>query len=434
MTRRLFALAAILAASVALTANAADWPQWRGPDRTAISKETGLLKTWPANGPQKDWTVKVPGGGHGSPTIADGKIFVVAKKDSDEIASCLKESDGSPVWEKTFSSLGGERIDRNVGPRSTPTFHTDPKIGKVIYVLGVTGTLACLKADTGAEVWKKNYRQDFGGKMMSGWGYSESVLVDGDKLICTPGADSAALVALKPATGETIWKAAIPKCGGSGYSSPVKATLGKVNMYLTVLSKSGGVVAVNADTGKLLWQYTRACNGTANAPTVIVRDDLVWCSTGYKEGGSALLKMTTDGTGVSVKELKYYDNSLQNHHGGMVLVGDHVYFGAGHSKGFPACVEFKTGEIKYQEEKPTAGGSGSAAVVSADGMLYYRYQNHILALIEATPDGLKTVSSFKLPDWSRVESWSHPVIANGRLYIRDQEKLHAYKVKADTGN
>jgi outer membrane protein assembly factor BamB len=451
MTQRLLALAAVLAAPVALLfvagaapvvllaqlsapASAADWPQWRGPDRTGISKETGLLKKWPAEGPPKVYTAKVPGGGHGSPAIVEGKIYLTAKKGDDEVAVCLKESDGSPVWEKMFSNIAGERIDRNVGPRSTPTFHTDPKLGKVIYVLGVTGTLACLKADTGEEVWKKNYKKDFGGRMMSGWGYSESVLIDGDKLICTPGADSGALVALNPGTGETIWKAAIPRCGGAGYSSPIKATLSKIPMYLTVLGKSGGVVAVHADTGKLLWQYTKVCNGTANAPTVIVRDDLVWCSTGYRDGGSALLKMTAAGDKVSVEELKYYDQGLQNHHGGMVLVGEHVYFGANHNQGFPACVEFKTGALKYKEEKPATGGGGSAAVLYADGMLYYRYQNHTLVLVEASPDGLKVVSSFKLPDWSRVESWAHPVIANGKLYIHDQDKLHCFNVKAGGEN
>jgi outer membrane protein assembly factor BamB len=259
------------------------------------------------------------------------------------------------------------------------------------------------------------------------------VLIDGDKLVCTPGADAAAVVALKAATGEVVWKSEIKGAGGAGYSSPVKATVGGVPMYITLLGKSGGVVAVHADTGKLLWQYNRVANGTANIPTVIARDDLVWCSTGYRDGGSALLKMTAEGAGVSVKELKYYDQSVQNHHGGMVLVGEHVYFGAGHNQGFPACVEFKTGEVKYQETKGAGGGEKSAAVVYADGMLYYRYQNHVLALIEATPDGMKLASSFKLPDWSRVESWAHPVIANGRLYIRDQDKLHAYTVKADTG-
>src|SRR5262249_1713382 len=155
------------------------------------------------------------------------------------------------------------------------------KLGGLLYVVGISGDLVCLKADSGEKVWSKNYGKDFGGRMMSGWGYSESPLVDGDKLICTPGSAKAAIVALKPATGEVIWKAEIPKCGGSGYSSPVKATVGGVPMYITLLGKSSGVVAVHADTGKLLWEYNRMANGTANIPTVVTRDDLVWCSTGY---------------------------------------------------------------------------------------------------------------------------------------------------------
>jgi outer membrane protein assembly factor BamB len=417
----------------ACTATAADWPQWRGPDRPAVSKETGVLKEWPKDGPPKAWTATAPGGGHGSPIVADGKIYLVCKQGNDEVAACLKESDGSPVWQKAFNTLGTERIDRNVGPRSTPTFHNDPKAGKVVYVLGVTGTLACLKADTGEAVWKKNFKQDFGGRMMSGWGYSESVLVDGDKLICTPGADAAAVVALKPATGEVIWKSEIKGCGGAGYCSPIKATFEGVPMYITLLGKSGGVVAVHADTGKLLWQYTKVANGTANIPTVIYRDGLVWCSTGYRDGGSALLQLTAEGKDkVTAKELKYYPSAdVQNHHGGMVLVGDHVYFGHAHNNGFPACVEFKTADIEWKESKGAAGGAGSASVVYADGMLYYRYQNHFMVLVEPSPEGLKVVSSFKLPDWSRVESWAHPVIANGMLYIRDQDKLHCFNIKAD---
>src|SRR5439155_24854305 len=245
------------------------------------------------------------------------------------------------------NALGGERIDRNVGPRSTPTFHNDPKIGKVIYVLGVTGTLACLKADTGAEVWKKNFVKDFGGRMMSGWGYSESVLIDGDKLVCTPGADKAAVVALNKDTGAVIWKSEVRDTGGAGYASPIKAEVGGVPMYITLLGKSGGVVAVHADTGKLLWRYNKISNGTANIPTVVVRGDLVWCSTGYGDGGSALLRVKPSQDGATVEEVKRYSSGeLQNHHGGMVLVGDYLYFGHGHNEGYPACVEFKTGEIK----------------------------------------------------------------------------------------
>ncbi len=427
MTHRLFALAGLLAASVAV---AADWPQWRGPDRTAVSKETGLLKTWPKDGPPLVYTAKGFGGGYGSPIVVGDKIYGVGKFGDKECAWCANEKDGTGVWRNDIGqgSTGKNKYDE--GPRCTPTYHAHPKAGAVIYALGVGGDLACLKASTGAKVWSKNYVTDFGGKMMGpNWGYSESPLVDGDKLIVTPGSDTAAIVALNAATGETIWKSAIPKCGGAGYSSLMKATVGKVNMYITILGQSGGVVAVNAETGKLLWQYTKMVNGTANIPTVVVRDDLVWCATGYG-AGSALLKMTADGTGVTVKEVKSYKGELQNHHGGMVLVGDYVYFGADHGQGFPACVEFKTGEKKYKEAKPAGGGGGSAAVAYADGMLYYRYQNGQMVLLEANPEEVKVAGSFKLPEQSGKAHWAHPVIANGKLYLRDQDKLHVYNVKA----
>lgn len=434
MTRRLFALAALLAASVALAADQpgpTDWPQWRGPNRTASSTETGLLRQWPKDGPAKAFTAKNLGGGYGSPIVAAGKIFGVGKDGAKEYVWCLSESDGKEIWKKEFAAPG--KVGYDEGPRCTPTYHIDPKLGAVVYAIGVSGDLVCLKAGNGDEVWRKNFGKDFGGRMMSGWGYSESPLIDGDKLIVTPGSDSAAIVALKPATGETIWKAAIPKCGGAGYASTIKATVGKVSMYITIMGKSGGVVAVNADNGKLLWQYNKICNGTANIPTVIVWGDLVWCSTGYRDGGSALLQMTASGDEVSVKELKYYDQSLQNHHGGMVLVDKYVYFGANHGQGYPACVEFKTGEQKYKEEKGAGGGQGSAAIAYADGMLYYRYQNGQVVLLEANPEAVKVAGSFKLPDLSGKPQWAHPVIANGKLFIRDQDKLHVYSVKA-TGN
>jgi outer membrane protein assembly factor BamB len=270
--------------------------------------------------------------------------------------------------------------------------------------------------------------------MMSGWGFSESPLVDGDKLVCTPGGEKAAIVALDKATGDVIWKAAIPRAGGAGYASLIKATVGEVPMYITLLGKSGGVVGVHAETGKELWRYTRINNGTANIPTIIFQDDLVWCSTGYDDGGSALLKLTADGKDkVVAKELKYYDKSLQNQHGGMVLVGNYVYFGANHGQGFPACVDFKTGETKYKLNKPLGGGGGSAAIAYADGMLYYRYQNGQMVLLNATPDEseLQVAGSFKVPEPSKDAKWAHPVIANGMLFLRDQDKLHCYNLKAD---
>jgi outer membrane protein assembly factor BamB len=360
--------------------------------------------------------------------VAAGKIFGAGKEGNKEYVWCLSEQDGSELWKKEFATPG--KVGYDEGPRCTPTYHVDPKVGPVVYAIGVGGDLVCLKAADGAEVWHKNFVEDFGGHMMSGWGYSESPLVDGNQLIVSPGADSAAVVALNTATGETIWKSAVAKCGGAGYASPIKTTVGKVSMYITVMGRSGGVVGINAENGKLLWQYTKVCNGTANIPTVIARDGLVWCSTGYGDGGSALLQLTASGDKVSVKELKYYDKNLQNHHGGMVLVGDYVYFGANHGQGYPACVSFKTGETKYKEERAAGGGGGSAAIAAAEGMLYYRYQNGQVVMLEANPDEVKVAGSFKLPDLSKTAQWAHPVIANGKLFIRDQDKLHVYNIKA----
>ena len=339
MTRYLIASSAAVACALSLPA--ADWPQWRGPDRTGISKETGLLKTWPKDGPLTVWSVKGCGGGFSSVAIVEGTIYGTGSIRGKNVAWARKESDGSEVWSQVYSNDGSE-------PNSTPVV-----AGGKVYVLTTGGELACLDAKTGKSIWKKNFSDDFGGQMMSGWGYSETPLIDGDKLICTPGGDKAAVVALNKDTGKAIWKTAVKNAGGAGYASPIKATVGEVPMYVTLLGKSGGVVAVHADTGKLLWRYTRISNGTANIPTVVARDDLVWCSTGYGDGGSALLKMKANGKdAVSVTEVKRYrSDELQNHHGGMILVGDYVYFGNAHNAGHPACVEFKTGEIKWKENE-----------------------------------------------------------------------------------
>ena len=357
------------------TAAEFDWPGWRGPDRTGVSKEKGLLKEWPKGGPPKSWTVKGCGKGYSSIAVTGGFIFGSGSKGGKNVAWSLKESDGSPVWETPYANDGRD-------PNATVVVD-----GGKVYALTTGGVLACLNAKGGEVVWSKNYSEDFKGKMMSIWGYSETPLIDGDKLICTPGGDKAAVVALNKDTGKELWRTAVKDGGGAGYASPVKAKVGDVTMYITLLGKSGGVVGIHAETGKLLWQYTKISNGTANIPTIVSRDDLVWCSTGYDDGGSALLKMSIGGTeSVSVKELKRYKaKELQNHHGGMVLVGDHVFFGDAHNSGHPACVEFKTGEILYRDTKPVAGGNGSAAVVYADGMLYYRSENGVCGADRSEP-------------------------------------------------
>lgn len=266
--------------------------------------------------------------------------------------------------------------------------------------------------------------------MMSGWGYSETPLVDGDKLICTPGADEAAVVALHKDTGEVLWKCAVPRCGGAGYASPIKVSVDGVSMYVTHLGPSGGIVGVEAANGRLLWQYTRVSNSTANIPTAVARGPYLFCSTGY-DSGAALLRLRVDGPDrVRVEEVKRHPGrELQNHHGGMVLVGDYLYLGHGHNNGLPACVDFRTGQIVWKESRNPAGGNGSAAVIAADGMLYFRYQNGVVVLLKASPEGLEVAGSFRQPQRSGRECWAHPVIANGRLYLRDQDRLFCYDLR-----
>lgn len=395
-----------------------DWYQWRGPNRDGVTNETGLLEEWSGEGPPLAWRVKGLGRGMSSVAISGDRIFTLGKSQGVEVV-CLKVEDGSEVW----STRIGDG-DAN----STPT--VDPEAG-LVFGLTKKGQLACLETETGRLVWSKDFADDFGGKMMSGWGYSESPLVDGERLICTPGANDAMIVALDKKTGETIWKASQPDDvgnrgkDGAGYASVVVSNGGGVKQYVQLTGR--GLISVAAEDGRTLWTYNRVANGTANVPTPIVHGNHVFCSSGYGTG-SALLELSKDGDGVKAEEVYWLDGrTLQNHHGGMILVDDHVYMGHGHNNGFPVCVELKTGEIVWGGE--TRGvGDGSAAIVCADGHLYFRYEDAKMALIEATPDGYELKGEFELAT-RNGKSWPHPVVQNGRLYVRDQDELLCYDVR-----
>jgi outer membrane protein assembly factor BamB len=408
------------------TATAADWPEFRGPKRDGVCTETGLLQEWPKAGPPRVWTAKNLGQGFGTPSVAEGKIFGQSSRGGKDGVWALKEADGTELW---FTPIDdSRRSDPNNGPSGTPTFNN----GK-LYAVSTNGKLVCLEAATGKSLWTVDYVGDYGGVVQT-WGYTESPLVDGDKVIGTPGSAKATVVAWNKDTGKEVWRTELPGGAGrgGGYSSPLKATIGDVPMYIVLLGQGGGLIGVHADTGKLLWQYKAAAmGGTAQIPLPVIKDDRVWVSTAYR-GGSALLQLIPEGKDqVTVKALKTYKTELMNHHGGMVLVGDYIYFGHNQNAGLPVCVDIRTGEKKWGPEKYPAGAQGSAAVLAADNRLYFRYQNGLLVLIEPSPEELKVVSSFKLPEPSGRESWPHPVIANGKLYIRDQDKLHCFNVKAN---
>lgn len=420
-----------LAPATELKVKPTDWPQFRGPNRDGVSPETGLLKEWPEGGPPKVWTAADLGGGYSSVSIAGGLIFGTGEKDGKEYVWALDEATGGQKWATPFAAA--QNVGYGEGPRSTPTYAA----GKV-YAVGQGGTLVCCDATTGEVHWQKSYTKDFGGSVPN-WGYSESVLVDDRKVIGTPSSKSAAVVALNGDTGEVVWKTQVSDPGrAGGYASAIKTEVAGVPMYVTLLGNSGGVVGIHAKTGKLLWQYTKVMNQVANIPTPVVKGDRVFCSTGYNAGAALIQIVPSADEKFTVTELKLYAGggrtmppTVQNHHGGMVLVGDHVYFGSGWNQGYPACVDFKTGEVAWAEDgRPAKGGAGSAAVVAADGMLYFRYQNGLMALIKADPEQFELVSSFQLPERSHHPSWPHPAIANGRLYVRDQDKLLCFDIRS----
>jgi outer membrane protein assembly factor BamB len=411
------------------------WPQWRGASRDDVATDKGLLQQWPEGGPPLVWTGSGLGDGYSSVVIDEGRIYTTGDRKDGEYLICIDDASGKEIWSKRIGEAwhdGGARSTPTVGAgRSGERGTRSSNARELVYALTPNGDLVCLAAADGAEVWRKNLKTDFGGKMMSVWGFSESPLIDGERIICTPGADDAALVALDRKSGEKIWVAKIEKCGGAGYSSIVKCMAGGVEQYVTVLGKSGGAVGVRAADGKLLWRNAVVAGKTANIPTPIVRGDYVFYSTGYEDGGSALLKIVPHGDELTAEEVWHKSaNELRNHHGGVVLVGDYLYGGHGQNQGFPFCVNFMTGENVWPKKR--GPGEGSAAVTYADGRLYFRYQDGLMALIEADPTECKVVSTFKIP-LGKTPSWSHPVIAGGRLYLRDKDRLLCYDVRQRGG-
>jgi outer membrane protein assembly factor BamB len=422
------ALVLTLATSAALAAAATatpEWPQWRGPNRDDVAPESGLLARWPEAGPPLAWKASGLGAGFSSLAISGGRIYTLGDRAGSQQVLAMSLADGKILW---AARLGPVWEDQYGGPRGTPAVD-----GERVCALGTEADLVCLDAATGKELWRRNLARDFGGQMMSMWKWSESPLIDGDRLIVTPGAPGATLVALDKRTGKEVWRSAVPKLGdqgadGAGYSSVVVSNGGGVKQYVQLTGR--GLVSVRAQDGKFLWGYNKVANDVANVPTPIVRGNHVFASTGYGTG-SVLLELVRTGDGVQAKEVYYLPGkTMQNHHGGLVLVGDHIYGGHGHNRGFPICVEMATGKVAWGGEgvRPDHGGSGSAAVTAADGHLYFRYQNGRMVLIEATPGGLQVKGEFAIPGVERP-SWSHPVVAGGKLYLREQDDLYVYELK-----
>ncbi|HUR19550.1 MAG TPA: PQQ-binding-like beta-propeller repeat protein [Vicinamibacterales bacterium] len=400
-------------------AAAGNWPQWRGPNRDGVSTEKGLLQTWPADGPRKLFTATGMGGGFSSVAVTGGRIYTMGDRRDGQYALAFNEADGKPMW---ATRVGEVHQDEYGGPRGTPTVD-----GDLVFVLASEGTIVALEAATGRHLWSKSLTRDYRAPT-PGWLFAESPLVDGPNVLISPGSSRAAIVALEKTTGKEVWRS-LPTGGGSGgpeYSSIVISNGGGVKQYVRLAGQ--GVIGVRASDGQFLWSYGRVANGTANIPTPVISGNFVFASSGYQTG-AALLELTPAPDNRVTAAEKYFleGRTFQNHHGGMVLLGNYIYAGHGHNSGFPMCIELLTGKVVWGGNFRN-DGSGSAAVTAADGHLYFRYQNGVMMLIEATPTAYREKGKFQIPG-VRNPSWSHPVVTGGRLYLREQDALHVYDVR-----
>lgn len=395
-----------------LRACGADWPQFRGPNREDISTETGLLKQWPSGGPPLAWKATGIGQGYSGVSVVANRVYTMGDGADSSFVFALDAVTGKIVWSAKVGKPGGSDPER-VGPRCTPTVD-----GDLIVALGQWGDLVCLDAATGKERWRHNVESEFGGKMMSGWNYSESPLVDGDKVICTPGGSQGTLAALDNKTGAVLWRTK-DWTDKAAYASVIVETIGGVRQYIQLTDAS--VAGVAAEDGRLLWRAPRR-GQVAVVSTPIYADHLVYVSSGYGVGCNAFNVAT--GSGFTATPA-YANKVMANHHGGVVKVGDCLY-GYSDGKGW-TCQNFKTGEAAWQDKEQLGKGS----LTCADGMLYLRAEGGkgTVVLIEATPKGWSEQGRFDQPDRSDRFSWPHPVVANGRLYLRDQDVLLCYDVK-----
>jgi outer membrane protein assembly factor BamB len=381
---------------------AGDWPQWRGPNRDGISKETGLLKQWPTEGPPLVWKAKGAGAGYSTMSVSGGRLFTMGLRGDREFVIAFDVATGKEAWATAHG--GAYRDSRGDGPRGTPTVD-----GNNVYALGGNGDLSCLDARTGRIVWGMNVLQKFGGENI-GWGISESPLVIGEKLLVNAGGPGASIVALNKKDGALIWKSQSDK---AGYSSGMPVEIGSTTQVVFFTDKRA--LGLDLKDGKLLWEYPRAANDTANVATPVVRGNRVFISSDYGTG-AGLVEIKADGKAQEV----YFTKEMRNHHSSSVLIGDYLY---GFSSSILTAMKFDTGEVAWKDRSV-----GKGSLVYADGNLYCLSENGVVGLVEATPTAYNEKGRFRIQQGS-LPTWTHPVVARGRLYLRDQDTIYAYDVR-----
>ena len=382
-----------------------DWPQWRGLHRDGISPETGLLESWPAGGPRLVWKTQGLGEGYSSFAVVGDRIYTQGQQGNQEFVLAYDNNTGKQMWK--VPTGGGYHESRGNGPRGTPTIDGDR-----LYALAADGTLVCLRAATGERIWGANLMERFGGRVPT-WGISESPLIDGDRVIVTPGGPGASVVALEKLKGNLLWKS---QSDSAGYSSPIAFDAGGTRKVVVFTAQ--GAIALDMTNGAFQWRYDKVANRTANIATPIVHDGYVFLSSDYGTG-CALLKLTASAKAVDASEV-YFNREMRNHYTTSVLVNDYLY---GFSSGILTAMKFLTGEVAWRDRSV-----GKGNVIYAEGNLYAFGEDGVVGLIQATPQGYKEKSRFEIRKGS-YPTWTPPVIADGKLYLRDQDNLYCYNIK-----
>ncbi len=409
-------------------AAAADWPGWRGPNRDGASREIGLLREWPQQGPTLIWKTDLLGVGYSGVSVLGDRIFTMGngytkgppdepwvKGKNREWVMAFDANSGEQVWASATAMMdfaGGG----TPGPRSTPFADGDR-----LYTLGLNGDLVCMSTGNGKVIWQKNLVKDFGGKIPQ-YGYSESVLVDGSTVLCTPGGKDATMVALQKTDGEVIWKC--PAGDDAAYSSIISYKGSGQAQYVTLTA--GGVIGVNAADGKLLWRFKKLA-GTSqmvNIPTCLAWGRTIFGANG-SAGGACFWWQPSDGQ--EAKQI-YLTNKMKNFMGGFVLLSfaeDAYLFGCS-EPGYLVCLDYKKGSTKWHTRE-----TGKCSTIYADGMLYCRNENGTVYLVQATYSGFKLKGKLEQPDRTDKKAFTPPVVANGRLYLRDQWNLFCYDLTGE---
>lgn len=401
-------IAAVVILAVPAAGQAADWNQFRGPNRDNLSRETGLADAWPAGGPELLQTIDGIGEGYASVSLVGELMYTMGNVDGGEHVLALNRKTGQIVWK---ARNGNEyREGQGNGPRGTPTV-----VDGMVYSLGGNGDLSCCNADTGNVVWQLNILNDFGGGNIT-WGISESVLIDEGRVICSPGGSDATVVALDAKTGKVVWKSKVPEQPKASYASPVVATIGKMKQYVIFTSK--GICGVRAKDGEPLWGQNSSSNDVANCATPLVVDNLVFSSSDYGTGAE-LVELQARGTKIQPRQV-YFTKDMKNHHGGMVLLNGHIF---GSNSDLLTCLDMKTGKPTWRER------SMKGSVVYADNKIVFRNENGPVVLLAADTKEFRELGRFDQPQRSSRPAWAHPVIADGKLYLRDQDKLLVYNLK-----